>query len=36
MGPLLHDAYAGVKRSELRAVETLDPGEVCRRYAAIY
>jgi glutamine synthetase len=34
--PLLYDAYVGVKRSELRATESLDIGELCRRYAAIY
>jgi glutamine synthetase len=36
MTPLLYDAYVGVKRAELRAVEGLDMSEVCRRYAAIY
>jgi glutamine synthetase len=36
LGPLLYDAYVGVKRSELRATAELDAREVCRRYAAIY
>jgi glutamine synthetase len=36
LGPLLYDAYVGVKRTELQAVAELDLGEVCRRYAAIY
>jgi glutamine synthetase len=34
--PLLYDAYVGVKRSELRAAEGIDIGELCRRYGAIY
>jgi glutamine synthetase len=34
--PLLYEAYVGVKRSELRAADGLDIGELCRRYAAIY
>jgi glutamine synthetase len=34
--PLLYDAYVGIKRSELRAAEGLDIGELCRRYAEIY
>jgi glutamine synthetase len=36
MKPLLYEAYVGVKRAELRAAETLDSRELCRRYAAIY
>jgi glutamine synthetase len=34
--PLLHDAYVGVKRSELQAAETLESRDLCRRYAEIY
>jgi glutamine synthetase len=34
--PLLYDAYVGVKRGELRAAETIEISELCRRYAAIY
>jgi glutamine synthetase len=36
LGPLLYDAYVGVKRSELQAAEGLDVDELCSRYAAIY
>jgi glutamine synthetase len=36
LGTLLYDAYVGVKRSELRAAEGLDVGELCTRYAGIY
>jgi glutamine synthetase len=36
MDPQLYAAYLGIKRAELRAAAELDPGEVCRRYAAIY
>jgi glutamine synthetase len=36
MGPLLHEAYVGVKRSEVDASRGSDLGEVCRRYAQIY
>jgi glutamine synthetase len=36
MDPQLYDAYVGIKRTELRAAEELDLGEVCQRYAAIY
>jgi glutamine synthetase len=36
MDPQLYDAYVGIKRTELRAAEELELGEVCRRYATIY
>jgi glutamine synthetase len=36
MAPQLYDAYVGVKRAELAAVASLDLGETCERYAAIY
>jgi glutamine synthetase len=34
--PLLYDAYASVKRSELDAADGWDLEELCRRYAEIY
>jgi glutamine synthetase len=34
--PLLHEAYASVKRSELEATAELEMDEVCRRYACVY
>jgi len=30
------DVYLRFKRAELRAVEGLDPGQICARYAAVY
>jgi len=36
MSPLLHEAYVGVKRSEVDAARGSNLGEVCRRYAQIY
>jgi glutamine synthetase len=36
MAPLLHEAYVGVKRSEVDAARGSDLSEVCRRYAQIY
>ena len=36
MAPLLHEAYVGVKRSEVDAARDWDLAEVCRRYAQIY
>ena len=35
-GTLLYDAYQSLKRAELAAVEGLDLGEACRRYAEAY
>jgi glutamine synthetase len=36
MGPLLHDAYASVKRFEVEAARDVEIEELCARYAAIY
>jgi glutamine synthetase len=36
MAPLLHEAYVGVKRSEVDAARGSDLGQLCRRYAQIY
>ena len=36
MGPMLYEAYVGVKRAEIEAAADVDLGEVCGRYAAIY
>jgi glutamine synthetase len=36
MGPLLHEAYASVKRAEIATVAELPLAEVCERYAAVY
>jgi glutamine synthetase len=36
LGPLLHDAYASVKRAEIESAHDEDLEETCRRYAQIY
>jgi glutamine synthetase len=36
LGETLYDAYTGVKRAELAAVQELDLAEVCQRYAQVY
>jgi glutamine synthetase len=36
MGPLLHDAYASVKQSEIVAARDAEVEELCARYGAIY
>ncbi|HEX5852213.1 MAG TPA: glutamine synthetase family protein [Solirubrobacteraceae bacterium] len=36
MGPLLHDAYASVKRAEIEAARGVEVEELCARYGAIY
>jgi glutamine synthetase len=36
LGPLLHDAYASVKRAEIEAARNEHLEETCRRYGAIY
>jgi glutamine synthetase len=36
LGPLLHDAYASIKRAEIEAARDLEIEELCARYAAIY
>jgi glutamine synthetase len=36
LGPLLHDAYASVKRAEIEAAAELDELALCTRYAGIY
>ncbi len=36
MTPLMHEAYASVKRAELEAAEGVALDELCARYAAIY
>jgi hypothetical protein len=33
---VMYEAYVGLKRAELEAVATLDLGETCQRYAAVY
>jgi glutamine synthetase len=36
MDARMYEAYVGIKRAELDAANTLQTGEVCRRYAHIY
>jgi glutamine synthetase len=36
MGPLLHDAYAAVKRAEVEAATDIELDVLCERYASIY
>jgi hypothetical protein len=36
MPPLLHEAYAAVKRAEIEATAEEQLTEMCARYAAIY
>jgi glutamine synthetase len=36
LGAPLYEAYASVKRSELKAAADIDPADLCHRYAAIY
>lgn len=36
LGPLLYEAYVGIKRAEVEAAVNWDVEELCRRYASIY
>jgi len=36
LGPEVHAAYLLFKRAEIKAVQSLDEGEICRRYMEAY